>query len=357
MTAFLIESYSWLQQSPNQDTNLILLQIIQQFQNSTSTISFDFPNTEFSVTSLAIRVNVFWFSSLALSLSCAIIGILCKQWLREFRRDAALSPKDALMLRQTRMESLQKWKVEDILSSLPLLLQSALVLFFAGILDLLWSLNTIVAAVLTLEIGVALLIVYMTTVLPSLMLMTNAKLPCAYKSPQAWIFYRVLHSFTRVLARITHRPQFRVHLPSISRIKNWTAGDRLCDRFSDTHSQSEDCLGAAMHWVYSEYRDNVSMTPHIFYCLEELSEETLTAVLGKNNLKSRYYLYCDLIQNLPRSQDRQKFAVELLLRDINGDTTSQAQQSLYISQLVSALRFGLAIDADEGLVVFPFILS
>ncbi|KAE9404962.1 hypothetical protein BT96DRAFT_385973 [Gymnopus androsaceus JB14] len=152
VTAFLIESYAWLQPPPDQNTNLILLQIIQQFQNGSNTISLEPSNSAFSVTPLAIRVNVFWFSSLALSLSCAIIGILCKQWLREYRRDAALSPKDALMLRQTRLESFQKWKVDDILSALPLLLQSALVLFFAGILDLLWSLNTIVAVVLTLEI-------------------------------------------------------------------------------------------------------------------------------------------------------------------------------------------------------------
>ncbi|KAJ3868257.1 hypothetical protein EV359DRAFT_70701 [Lentinula novae-zelandiae] len=300
VTAFLIESYGWLQQ-PDQTTNLLLLQLKQQLQSGNDTDPLEASDIGFSVTPLAIRINIFWFSSLALSLSCAIVGILCKQWLREYRRDAALSPRDALMLRQTRLESFEKWKVDNILSALPLLLQAALVLFFAGIVDLLWSLNTIVAVVLTCEIGIALAIVSMTTVLPSLALIMNANLPCAYKSPQAWIFYRLLHSSVRLMERISRgtqvtRTSFRFRLDSIFRIKNWTAGDRLCDRFSNTapsdNSLLNDCLGAAMHWVYSEYRDNVSMTPHIFYCLEELDEETLAiataeSIVGNTRRPSR----------------------------------------------------------------------
>ncbi|KAF8830629.1 hypothetical protein HHX47_DHR2001013 [Lentinula edodes] len=359
VTAFLIESYSWLQQ-PDQTTNLLLLQLKQQLQSGNDTDPLEASDIGFSVTPLAIRINIFWFSSLALSLSCAIVGILCKQWLREYRRDAALSPRDALMLRQTRLESFEKWKVNDILSALPLLLQAALVLFFAGIVDLLWSLNTVVAVVLTCEIGIALAIVSMTTVLPSLALLMNANLPCAYKSPQAWIFYRLLHSSVRLVERISRgtqvtRSSFRFHLDSIFRIKNWTAGDRLCHRFSNTAASDNfllnDCLGAAMHWVYSEYRDNVSMTPHIFYCLEELDEETLEIATGKNNLKSNYYLYCDLIKDLPRSQERQKFALELLIRDINANTSSHVQQSLHISHLASELRFGVAVNMDEEFVL------
>ncbi|KAF5386514.1 hypothetical protein D9757_005877 [Collybiopsis confluens] len=359
VTAFLIESYRWLQQSPENSTNLLLLQLLQQLQNNgTGVVLPENSLPSDSVSPLSIRVNVFWFSSLALSLSCAIIGILCKQWLREYQRDAALSPRDALMLRQTRLESFEKWKVVDILSALPLLLQSALVLFFAGIVDLLWSLNTIVAVVLTCEIGIALLLVSMTTVFPTLALLLNAKLPCAYKSPQAWIFYRLVHSIARYVERFLlrmsrNKPTMTSRLKTMSRIKNWTAGDRLSVRFSDNaaaavdENSPNDCLGAAMRWVYSEYRDNVSMTPYIFYCLEELDEETLAVATNQANLKSRYYLYCDLIKNLPVSRERQKFACELLLRDINGTATSQAQRSLYISHLMAELRFGPAVDTDE----------
>ncbi|KAF9077263.1 hypothetical protein BDP27DRAFT_1312103 [Rhodocollybia butyracea] len=350
VTAFLIESYGMLQPSSSQTVqNLLLLQIIQQTGNST--IPLELLNPKPSVTSLAIRLNVFWFSSLALGLSTAIICILCKQWLREYRRDAALSPKDALMLRQIRLESFEQWRVEGILSALPLLLQSALVLFFAGIVDLLWSLNTIVATVLTCEIGFALLAVSMTTVLPSLTIMLNAKLPCAYKSPQAWIFYRASHWFTRFFKRIQRARSIRMP----SRIKNWTAGDRICSRFADETAEADvslpnDCLGAAMNWVYSEYRGNVSMAPDIFYCLEELSEETLAVATGKANLNARYYLYCDLVKGLPPSRERHKFSIELLLRDING-ASSLVEQCLYISHLAAELRFGIAVDTDEDFLL------
>jgi len=173
---------------------LISLQLQQAFPNSSS-IPVIQPKP-FLVSSSAMRINIFWFLSLTLSMATVLIGILCMQWLREFKRDAARSHKDAIAIRQMRFEGLLKWKVPMILSLLPLLLQCALVLFFAGVLDLLWARNHVVAIPVSVASGFVLLFLLGTTVLPALqsLFTTDLRLrggQCPYKSPQSWAFYRV----------------------------------------------------------------------------------------------------------------------------------------------------------------------
>ncbi|KAJ4487113.1 hypothetical protein C8J55DRAFT_423779, partial [Lentinula edodes] len=116
VTAFIIESYKWLQPN-NLDFNLQLLQhIAVQLNTQIPTSS----QQDFSAAS-AVRINAVWFLSLIFSLSTVLLGILCKQWLREHRRDTPVSSsKEALELRQLRFESLEKWGIPALLASLPL---------------------------------------------------------------------------------------------------------------------------------------------------------------------------------------------------------------------------------------------
>ena len=80
----------------------------------------------------SIRINVLWFISLVLSLTTALIGIVSLQWLREHRRyPNTLSSRDKFAIFNMRKEGLTAWYVPQIISSLPVLLQLALVLFFA----------------------------------------------------------------------------------------------------------------------------------------------------------------------------------------------------------------------------------
>ncbi|KAF9046006.1 hypothetical protein BDZ89DRAFT_890077, partial [Hymenopellis radicata] len=137
VTAFTIESYKWLEPDPADTSALLLLRISEQLANGANGTIASL-SQDFSPTLADIRINVFWFLSLSIALVAALVGILCKQWLREFEKDAGLSYRHGLALRQMRYEALKKWKVEDILSMLPLLLQLALLCFFIGLLNLLW---------------------------------------------------------------------------------------------------------------------------------------------------------------------------------------------------------------------------
>ncbi|PPQ90704.1 hypothetical protein CVT25_005012 [Psilocybe cyanescens] len=188
-TAFVIESYKSLQQDPIE--NLVL--VITSSLNS-STISVP----PFTPTASSVRVNICWFLSLVLSLTTVLVGIVSLQWLREHQSYPDLTPKQILSLFHMRSEGLEKWRVPQIFATLPLLLQAALVLFFAGMIDFLFSLQSNVAIPVVVIIGLSSIFLIATTILPTLQgfpfyfpFLYLGKSPpsqCAYKSPQSQAF-------------------------------------------------------------------------------------------------------------------------------------------------------------------------
>ncbi|KAF9022825.1 hypothetical protein BDZ89DRAFT_913688, partial [Hymenopellis radicata] len=197
VTAFTIESSKRLEQDPADTTNQLLLHISRQLANQVTTPA-SLP-LDYSASSSDRRVNIFWFLSLLVALMTALLGILCKQWLREYQKDIAMSPRQSLGLRQMRFESFNYWRVEDLIASLPLMLQLTLLLFLIGVLDFLWNCDAITAGIITIAAVLGVGAVFITTILPALVFVkhyTDAEsvdlIPvCAYKSPQAWLCLRM----------------------------------------------------------------------------------------------------------------------------------------------------------------------
>ena len=98
------------------------------------------PKSTTSVTQMQ-WVNGLWFAALACSLSTALISMLAKQWLQAYIPHTSGSPRQQARQRQGRYMQLASWHVLAFINALPLLLHVALLLFFAGILVLLWSLD------------------------------------------------------------------------------------------------------------------------------------------------------------------------------------------------------------------------
>ncbi|EJD44350.1 hypothetical protein AURDEDRAFT_18362, partial [Auricularia subglabra TFB-10046 SS5] len=119
VAGFTVESYQWLQDDPNDAIIAILTQIAASMEpNNTVSVAAPSPTMAQSVSS---RINAYWFISLALSLSAALVAILGKQWIRVFKRHAADSTlKEAVGVRQLKFEGLEYWRVGDIISVLPL---------------------------------------------------------------------------------------------------------------------------------------------------------------------------------------------------------------------------------------------
>lgn len=90
-------------------------------------------STQPSVNEKIVLVNIFWFASLIISLVSASFGMLVKQWLREYLAVNNPSPRARVRILHDRRPELSSWRVFEIASMLPLLLQLALALFFVGL--------------------------------------------------------------------------------------------------------------------------------------------------------------------------------------------------------------------------------
>ncbi|KAI0347432.1 hypothetical protein BDW22DRAFT_1351870, partial [Trametopsis cervina] len=157
VTGFAVESYSWLQTTPPDSSIQIQLlaqissqlasfSVAQGFVNSTTQpiplIEIE-PPAETS--KLNVQINTLWFLSLGISLIASLLSIMVQQWLREYRLPGHLAIRERIRLRQYRYQGLLDWGVPEIVSVLPVLLQVALILFLAGLCQLLASLDETVA--------------------------------------------------------------------------------------------------------------------------------------------------------------------------------------------------------------------
>ncbi|PFH45565.1 hypothetical protein AMATHDRAFT_71536 [Amanita thiersii Skay4041] len=203
VTAFSVESYKWLKEDSSETSAILLRHISQQLSGTTDNATMDslplaLGSTSFSPTTQSIRINIFWFLSLVLCLSSVLLGILCTQWTREYTRNIPLPPEHAVANRQLHYTGLFAWGVPEMISSLPVILKSSVLLFFAGILDLLWSLHPIVAIFVTVAIGLITSILVLTTIAPlaqCIYLFCRRDPPelfqCPYKSSQSWLFFKL----------------------------------------------------------------------------------------------------------------------------------------------------------------------
>ena len=146
----------------------------------------------------AVAINALWFCSLICSLAAASISILVKQWLNQYTSGMASVSPEIARVRQFRYDSLKKWRVAELMMLLPILLQSALVLFLLGLILFLSQLNTNVTIAATTLIVMLLSFLLITAFLPTF-------IPdCPYQSPQAWgvfIIFQTLKKPIRSIAR------------------------------------------------------------------------------------------------------------------------------------------------------------
>ncbi|KAJ8083570.1 hypothetical protein AAF712_014376 [Marasmius tenuissimus] len=207
---FVIDSFKQLSENPADATVALLTQITQQLANPNSNNPIS-PPSRTSVPPSSVVLNCFWFLSLILSLTSSLLALLCKQWLQVHRQEAPTStPSDTLALRQLRHDSFDKWGIPNFLATPCVLLQLAILFFFAGLIDLLWNLQSIpVFAIGVISIGIGATVYIVTTFLPGITVLfarvreaehdfTPIRIPvsyestCPYKSPQAWGVLRLL---------------------------------------------------------------------------------------------------------------------------------------------------------------------
>ncbi|KAG8927407.1 hypothetical protein FRC02_008225 [Tulasnella sp. 418] len=164
-TAFIIESYRDLKEDTSETTNNLLRTLILRAGQGSSNEPI-LQLTNFKITPRAIRVNVFFFTSLACSLFAAFGAVIGKQWLSTYKREGHLKSKSGRGIeRQKKYMGLERWKFQAVVETLPTLLQFSLFFFFIGLVDFLLPMNKIVVSIVAIFSLLCLLFWVATTVI------------------------------------------------------------------------------------------------------------------------------------------------------------------------------------------------
>ncbi|QRW01052.1 E3 ubiquitin-protein ligase listerin [Ceratobasidium sp. AG-Ba] len=171
LTAFLIESKSLLQQDPAEISVALLYSIAQSQLRIElglplpSGLTMSLRNPDFTPSLSARWINGIWFTSLGISLTSALLAMLGKEWLTAFLGSRPRPAHSHALLRQSRLEGLERWRALHIISLLPFLLHTALLLFSAGLVLYLWTMDTIIAIVFAGLVTITFLFYISTAVL------------------------------------------------------------------------------------------------------------------------------------------------------------------------------------------------
>ena len=135
-----------IQQNPLDTSNFYLANIYQTLADpnepNTSTSPPSAP-PPFSPPNHAVWVNALWFLSLIISLTCALLATLLRQWARRYLKitQSRYSPHKRARIRAFFAEGVEKRLLPWTVDALPTLLHISLFLFFAGLVVFLCNVN------------------------------------------------------------------------------------------------------------------------------------------------------------------------------------------------------------------------
>jgi hypothetical protein len=185
VAAFIIESYKQLSSDPGAVTVLLLNQISQQLSSlSVTQVSSSPPppaysDSSFRPTPSAIRINILWFLSLTLSLTCALAATLMQQWARRYLQQAQAQTTlyKRARTREYLFQGVQAFGLSQAVEAVPALLHVAVFLFFAGLVDFLFSIDSTVGRVI---LGV---MCFFGGIYIFLTFLPNVRPNCPYRTP------------------------------------------------------------------------------------------------------------------------------------------------------------------------------
>ncbi|KAF8267419.1 hypothetical protein EI94DRAFT_1786428 [Lactarius quietus] len=147
VAALIAISIQALQSNPQDTTAFyvaLIYQLLAEGKGQTVTLpSLPKPASSFTPPKYAIWVNAFWFLSLAISLTCALLATLLQQWARRYirRTQPRYSPHKRGRIRAFYAEGVDNLHLPWAVEALPALLHLSLFLFFAGLLVFLFNTN------------------------------------------------------------------------------------------------------------------------------------------------------------------------------------------------------------------------
>ncbi|KAJ7182248.1 hypothetical protein C8R43DRAFT_1100787 [Mycena crocata] len=286
VTAFLIESYKTLLPDPADKTVLLLEQISQQLSAAANGTKFTITSSApFTALPTSVVCNLLWFISLGLALTSALIATLVEQWARDFLHRAEMRSAPIIRARVFSFlyYGLKRFKMHTIVELIPLLLHASLILFFAGLVSFLSTVNTPATAI------TAFLLFIVTAVYSVLTILPLRHLDSPYRTPLSGAFWRL----QRIATSLYPRGHSAVaNKESHSRIENATIIDSIFLKATETSKDRTVRDERALIWTVKSLTDNAELEPFI---------EALPDVLW--GLNERRYIYDDHIRELVNNPD------------------------------------------------------
>ncbi|KAG8704433.1 hypothetical protein FRC09_003536 [Ceratobasidium sp. 395] len=250
-TAFVGMSAQNLQRDPSDTSAQALLVISRTLlamsgggATNTSLSGLEQVTTGFRPSPTAVAVNALWFLSLSLSVAVSLIAMLAKEWCYSFMSGRSGETYERARLRQKRWNEIERLRMIDVLTLLPLLMHLALhwptnspvltVLFAVGLCIYLWDLNIAVAIPVVAITSIS-MVIYASTIIHSLTAehcpytTASSKLAKAYikawlNSPASFLHDRIKVSFAHLRLSIAAvaDPLKAVFLKAKARLQPWT---------------------------------------------------------------------------------------------------------------------------------------
>ncbi|KAG6879492.1 hypothetical protein C0992_002102 [Termitomyces sp. T32_za158] len=138
--------------------------------------------------SIDVWVNGLFFTSLALSLSTALLSVLAKQWIQAYTANVAGSAKTRALTRHFRFEGLVKWKLGDIIESLPLILHCSVAVFLIGLALYISQLSRPICGVVAGITAFTFLIYFGSSIIPAFDIACPYRIPFMFPLAQLLFF-------------------------------------------------------------------------------------------------------------------------------------------------------------------------
>ena len=186
---------------------------------------FSNPIATFTPPTSAIWINGLWFSSLVISLTCALLSTLLQQWARRYQRVAypPCTPHKRARIRAFYKHGVEKLRIPWAIEFLPALLHVSLFLFLAGLSVFLFGIHHTIFCVVTALTALCGFLYACLTIFP--IIYKNSPYSGPLSSSASFCFTGMRYGFFQLLQRLS-----QIYPPGCFSLRN--RGPNLRDFFS-----------------------------------------------------------------------------------------------------------------------------
>ncbi|KAH8799229.1 hypothetical protein DL96DRAFT_1638080 [Flagelloscypha sp. PMI_526] len=294
-------------------------------------------------------INGLFFTSLSLSIATALLAVLVKQWCQAYTSVTPGSARDKCLTRQFRFDGLTKWKLPEIVGSLPLLLHLAFVVFFAGLSYFVYDLHRTLSSIVIISSILSIAAYFSAIVLPAIWLECPYRIPILFRPARLAVY---LYISLREKMRIPKFYSLSQYLPP----GEWKKTDVLTslrhaeevllsiphNTSGQTLSPSKSILARSFSWLFALSKNQSTrriVAAALYGCLVDEWDDY-------QNVFSNFPRFMDMIpsssiaecalQNFVAICDHNQLRVLIALLDVLFDRHRHFQNSAF--HTVAALR-------------------